>query len=95
MTSHSSSGIRSLSAARWRVAVILTTLMMVVYFGFILLVAFNKPLMGTRIADGLSVGILLGAVVIFAAWALIWVYTHWANTHYDRAIARLRQETRS
>ena len=62
-----------MSAARWRVAVILTTLMMVVYFGFILLVAFNKPLMGTRIADGLSVGILLGAVVIFAAWALIWV----------------------
>ena len=89
------SGIRALSAARWRVAVILTTVMMVVYFGFVLLVAFNKPLMGTRIAEGLSVGILLGALVILASWALIWVYTRWANTHYDAAVARLRQGPRS
>jgi uncharacterized membrane protein (DUF485 family) len=96
MTSpHSRSGIRALSAARWRVAVILTTVMMVVYFGFILLVAFNKPLMGTRVADGLSVGILLGALVIIASWVLIWVYTRWANTHYDAAVARLRQGSRS
>lgn len=95
MTSHTGSTIRSLSAARWRIAVMLTTVMMVVYFGFILLVAFNKPLMGTRIADGLSVGILLGALVIVAAWALIWVYTRWANTHYDAAVARLRQGPRS
>jgi uncharacterized membrane protein (DUF485 family) len=75
--------------------VILTTVMMVVYFGFILLVAFNKPLMGTRVADGLSVGILLGALVIIASWVLIWVYTRWANTHYDAAVARLRQGSRS
>jgi uncharacterized membrane protein (DUF485 family) len=96
MTSpHSRSGIQALSAARWRVAVILTTVMMVVYFGFILLVAFNKPLMGTRVADGLSVGILLGALVIIASWVLIWVYTRWANTHYDAAVARLRQGSRS
>jgi uncharacterized membrane protein (DUF485 family) len=95
MTTDTRSGIRTLSAARWRVAVLLTTVMMVVYFGFILLVAFNKPLMGRRIADGLSVGILLGALVIVASWVLIWVYTRWANTHYDQAVARLRHGSRS
>ena len=38
--------LRAVSAARWRIAISLTIAMMVVYFGFILLVAFNKPLLG-------------------------------------------------
>ena len=52
------------AAARWRLALMLTIAMMVVYFGFILLVAFNKPLLGTILVPGLSLGILLGALVI-------------------------------
>lgn len=92
MTSHPASraAIASLSAARWRVAVVLTAAMMVLYFGFILLVAYNKPLLARPVADGLSLGILLGALVIVASWVLIWVYTRWANTHYDAEVARLR-----
>jgi uncharacterized membrane protein (DUF485 family) len=66
----------------------------VLYFGFILLVAFNKPLLGREITGGLSVGILLGALVIVASWVLIWVYTRWANTHYDREVARLQGKVR-
>lgn len=84
------SRLEAVAAARWRIAVSLTIAMMVVYFGFILLVAFNKPLLGTLVADGLSLGMLLGALVIVAAWALIWVYVRWANSHYDAAIGELR-----
>ena len=40
--------LEAVSAARWRIAISLTIAMMVAYFGFILLVAFNKPLLGTR-----------------------------------------------
>ena len=80
-----------LAAARWRVAIALTVAMMVVYFGFILLVAFNKPLLGTRVAAGLSLGMLLGALVIVTAWVLTWIYVRWANTHYDTAIAGMRE----
>jgi uncharacterized membrane protein (DUF485 family) len=83
--------LEALAAARWRVAIALTVAMMVVYFGFILLVAFNKPLLGVHVADGLSLGMLLGAVVIFSAWALMWVYVRWANTHYDAAIRGMRR----
>jgi uncharacterized membrane protein (DUF485 family) len=90
----SRAAVAALSAARWRVALVLTTAMMVLYFGFILLVAFNKPLLGRELMPGLSVGILLGALVIVASWVLIWIYTRWANTHYDRAVARLRAEVR-
>ena len=83
--------LAALSAARWRIAVWLTLAMMVVYFGFILLVAFNKPLLGRVLVPGLSLGILLGALVIVTAWLLIWIYVRWANAHYDSAVARLRQ----
>ena len=90
----SRSAIAALGAARWRVALILTTTMMVLYFGFILLVAFNKPLLGREVVPGLSIGILLGALVILAAWVLIWCYTRWANTHYDHEVLRLQREVR-
>ncbi len=83
--------LEAVGAARWRVAIALTIAMMVVYFGFILLVAFNKPLLGVLVAPGLSLGILLGALVIVAAWALTWIYVRWANTHYDPAIKALRR----
>ena len=83
--------LEALAAARWRVAVALTVAMMVVYFGFILLVAFNKPLLGLQLIDGLSLGMLLGALVIVSAWVLMWIYVRWANTHYDAAIREMRR----
>ena len=83
--------LRRLNSARWRVAIGLTAGMMVLYFGFILLVAFNKPLLATLLAPGLSLGMLLGAVVIVAAWVLVSIYVRWANRHYDPRVAQLRK----
>ena len=91
MPSHST--LEAVSAARWRIAISLTIAMMAVYFGFILLVAFNKPLLGTRVAPGLSLGVLLGALVIVVAWALTWIYIAWANAHYDASVKGLRPST--
>jgi uncharacterized membrane protein (DUF485 family) len=82
--------LEAVTAARWRIALSLTVAMMVVYFGFILLVAFNKPLLGRLLVPGLSLGVLLGALVIVAAWVLTWIYIHWANTHYDAHLRGLR-----
>ena len=90
-TTPPSSSLEAVSAARWRVALSLTVAMMVVYFGFILLVAFDKPLLGRLIVPGLSLGMLLGALVIVAAWVLTWVYVRWANTHYDRQRGGLKR----
>lgn len=77
---------------RWRFAIALTAVVAFVYFGFILLVAYAKPLMGRLLVPGLSVGILLGALVIVAAWATTWVYVRWANAHFDSELARLKAE---
>jgi uncharacterized membrane protein (DUF485 family) len=43
-----------------------------------------------QLVPGLSVGILLGALVIVASWGLTWVYERWANRHYDAALDELR-----
>ena len=82
--------LQALDSARWRIAITLTAAMMALYFGFILLVAYNKPLLARIVVPGLSLGILLGALVIVSAWVLIWIYVRWANTHYDAAIDALR-----
>jgi uncharacterized membrane protein (DUF485 family) len=86
-----SDALRALDSARWRIAISLTVAMTVIYVGFILLIAYAKPLLATRVTDGLSLGILLGALVILAAWLLIAVYVRWANRHYDTAVAAIRR----
>ena len=53
---------------------ILSGIMLVIYFSFIVLVGYRQPAMGQEIAPGLSWGILLGAVVIVSAWLLTLVY---------------------
>jgi uncharacterized membrane protein (DUF485 family) len=60
--------------------------MLVVYFGFILLVAFDKSLLSILLNQGLSLGILLGALVIVSAWILAIIYVSWANRYYDKAV---------
>lgn len=85
------SELQILSARRSRIAMTLTVAMVIIYFGFIALVAFAKGFMATLIMPGLSWGILLGALVIIGAWALTYFYVRWANTVYDAAIDRLRR----
>ncbi len=86
--------LEALSQAQWRLALVLTFAMMAIYFGFTLLVAWRKPLLATQLTPGLSLGILLGALVIVSAWVLIWIYVRWANSHYDRTVASLREPGR-
>jgi Predicted membrane protein len=86
--------LHAIAAHRWRIAFVLSAIMLTAYYGFILLVAFDKPLLSTQLTDGLSLGILLGALVIVFAWALTMFYTKWANSVYDREIAELSHLSR-
>lgn len=70
---------------RVRIALALTTAMVVMYFGFLGLVAFDRPLLARQLRPGLSLGIVLGALVIVGSWLLTWVYVRWANRFDDPA----------
>jgi uncharacterized membrane protein (DUF485 family) len=83
--------LRRLAARRSRLAIALSAVMIAAYVGFILLVAFDKPLAGRPLAGGrISLGIVLGAGLIVLAAVLTAVYVRWANRVYDVERARLR-----
>ncbi len=79
--------VSAIAAKRWRVALTLSVLVLVIYFGFISLVAFGKPFLSLLITPGLSVGILLGAATIVSCWILCLIYVAWANGGYDEEVA--------
>jgi uncharacterized membrane protein (DUF485 family) len=86
--------LRALDTVRWRMALALTSAMVLMYFGFIALVAFGRPVLAIQLTPGLSLGILLGALVIVASWVLTWVYVRWANRVYDPAVRALLESRR-
>jgi uncharacterized membrane protein (DUF485 family) len=90
----SDGAVRELDAARWRVALALTAVMVVLYFGFILLVAYGRPLLALQVVPGLTLGILFGALVIVISWLLTWVYMRWAARHYDPRVEAMTREER-
>jgi uncharacterized membrane protein (DUF485 family) len=77
---------------RWIIGSVLTAVMVIAYFGFILLVAFDKETAGTLLLGGrVSVGVVLGAALIVLAPVLIAIYVRWANRVYDPAVRALRE----
>lgn len=84
-----SEDVRALARARWRIAIALSTVVFLLYFGFIFAVAFAKEAMAGELVPGLSLGILLGALVIVGAWLTTWIYVAWANSHFDARLSAL------
>ena len=83
--------LTALGTARWRVAGTLTAAVMLLYFGFIALIAYDRALLARPVGRGLTLGIVLGAAVIVASWLLTWVYVWWANAHYDSAVGAIER----
>lgn len=86
-----SADFNRLVARRWRVSLLLTVCLFVLYYGYILLIALNQSVVTMRLAGGVPLGIPLGAGVIVGAWILTAAYVVWANRRYDPEVARLRE----
>lgn len=76
---------------RTRFAWILTILMLVVYFGFIGLIAFDKSLLAVKVGGTPSLGLFAGVFVILFAFALTGVYVARANTRFDALSEALKR----
>ena len=84
---------QALHKARSTLAWTLTAIMLVIYFGFILLVAFDKPLLARKVAGEVtSLGILIGLGVLVSAFVLVAIYVAVANSKFDRMTRALREE---
>jgi uncharacterized membrane protein (DUF485 family) len=67
---------KKLVSRKWIFSIILTFLMLTVYFGFILTIAYHKELLAAKINKGLTLGIHVG----------------WANKTYDKDVKELKNK---
>jgi len=76
---------QALKSKRSRFGWWLAVAMMVVYYGFILLVAFDKPFLATRLGSGVTtIGMPIGLAVIVFTIVITGIYVNRANGEYDR-----------
>ena len=84
--------VSSRSTYSWTLAI----LMLVVYYGYILLIAFNKELLSTKIGAGVMTwGIPIGLFVIVFTVVITGVYVRRANSEFDDLTTRIRQKAES
>jgi len=84
--------VRRRSSLGW----MLSLIMLVIYFGFILLVAYAPKFLGTPIGSGVTtIGIPIGLSVIVLAFVLTGIYVRQANSSYDVLIRKIVEESRS
>jgi len=70
-----------------------TLLVMVVYYGFILLIAFDKELLSAKLGEGvMTIGMPVGLFVIAFTVIITGIYVRRANSEFDDLTAKLKQE---
>jgi uncharacterized membrane protein (DUF485 family) len=83
---------KDLVKKRLSVSITLTVIILVVYFGFILTIAFYKEILAIKIGAYITLGLPIGISIILFAWILTGIYTRWANQKYDKSVRELRNE---
>ncbi|MDD3770671.1 MAG: DUF485 domain-containing protein [Sulfuricurvum sp.] len=85
-----------LVSERGRFAWMLTIAMLVIYFGFVLVIAFDPKLLGAPLSAGsvTTVGIPVGIGVILSAFILTGIYVKRANGEFDEATNRIKAKVK-
>ena len=84
---------RALVRRRSRFTWMLTSIMLAAFFGYILLIAFNKALLARPIGGGAtSLGIPIGLGVILLAIVLTGIYVRRANRDFDPMVRAIRED---
>lgn len=83
-----------LVAKRKRFAWILTILMLAIYYGFILVIAFSPKSLAVPLSAGAvtTVGIPVGVLIILSAFVLTGIYVVRANGEFDRLTKAIRED---
>ncbi len=78
---------------RNKYSIIMSILMIIAYYGYILLIAFDKPFLATKTGSGvMSIGIPMGLGVILVTIVLTWIYVRRANTEFDSEAEQIIKE---
>lgn len=74
---------KALIIRRWLVSGILLLALFALYYGFILLIAYQKSIVTIKLDAVTPLGIPLGVLVIVLSWLLTAIYVYWANRYHD------------
>jgi len=84
---------QKLVSERSKFAWTLSIIMLVMYYTFIMIIAFDPSLFGTKIGSGvMTVGIPVGIAIIFISFILAGVYVKRANGEFDQLTKEVREE---
>ena len=84
---------QKLVAARSSFGWTLAVIMLVVYYGYILLIAFDKELLAKRLGEGVMTwGMPIGLSVIIFTVVITGIYVWRANSEFDDLTAAIRKE---
>lgn len=77
------------SKIKWPLAI----LMLAVYYGFVMVIAFEPEIFGTKIGDGhTSLGIVVGLLVILFSFVITGIYVHKANKTLEPLVEKLHEK---
>lgn len=74
------------------ISIILTIIELLIYFGFIILLAYGKDFLNEKFYGPITIGIPIGIGVIILSWILTGIYVAWANKVYDEKVSKLREQ---
>ncbi len=82
---------KSLISKRNSIAATLSIVQLLLYFGFIALIAYNKPYLGKTISptSDITIGIPIAIGVIVLSVILGGIYAYWTNTSYDVSVKKI------
>lgn len=85
-----------LTRERSKFAWTLTIVMLVIYFGFVLTIAFDPSILGTPLSSGsvTTIGIPIGVGVIVSAFVLTGIYVRRANGEFDNLTAKIKAKAK-
>lgn len=85
---------KSLHSQKNSISWILTILELVLYFGFIALIAFNKPFLAQKLSAGsaTTIGIPIAVGTIILSWVFTAIYIFWANNKYDTLVKKIKDK---
>ncbi len=83
---------KALSSQKNVISIILTILELVLYFGFIALIAFNKPFLSQKVGGegATTIGIPIAVGTIIGSWVFTGIYIFWANSKYDAEVKKVK-----
>jgi uncharacterized membrane protein (DUF485 family) len=78
------------SSFGWKLSIV----MLVIYYAFILIIAFNPSALGASLGGVTTVGIPVGIVIIISAFILTGIYVKRANSEFDELTQAIKDDVR-